>query len=115
MNHLGWRYTLAGSMGEEEEQLEEIALLYGDEDDDFEDDDFEEEEISYDGGTIVSTDSRNYFSVGYDEDLDDDDDVSRTVGADGHGVAALADEVPAAETTGEAQRTRRALPVEEFW
>jgi len=123
-NHLGWRYTLAGTMGEEEveEQLDEIAVLYGDEDDDFEDDDEEEEEeeeVSYDGGTIVSTDSRNYFSVGDDEDLDDDDDdneVSRTVGADGHGVAVLADEVPAAaETTGEAQRTRRTLPVEEFW
>jgi hypothetical protein len=112
-------------MGEEEveEQLDEIAVLYGDEDDDFEDDDEEEEdeeeEVSYDGGTIVSTDSRNYFSVGDDEDLDDDDDdneVSRTVGAGGHGVAVLADEVPpAAETTGEAQRTRRTLPVEEFW
>ena len=108
LNHLGWRFTRTGSRREEED--EEI-----------------EEEEEEDAGTIVSTDSRTYFSVGDEEGLDDDDDdddsyddddddfgdadVSRIVSDD------LANEDPAG-ITGEgviAQRTRRAVPVEEFW
>ena len=97
MNHLGWRFTRTGSRREEEEE---------------------------DAETIVSTDSRNYFSVGDEEGLDNDDgdsdsdsdnddfdnaDVSRIVGEDQN---------PPGIITGEgviAQRTRRAVPVEEFW